>query len=796
MIRVLHVDDDRHDLLLISAQLSKLIDGLEIVPVETASEALERTEREKYDCILSDFRMSDSTGLDLLRSLRERGDNTPFVFLTGQGNEQVAAEALRAGANDYFFKDASHSLYQRLAKHLLDHAERAEQRRLRAEAEAALQASEELYRSTLTNVTDAILLTDEEGKLVFASGNTAGLFALPPEDVLDLGNVVNVLDLPGDLLDSIGGQQETLKFECEVKGESGEIRTLLIHARNVNFRDARILFACRDISERKRALEAIKSERQFLLNILDGFPTATFVIDTNHNLVSWNRACEKLTGLKREDVLGKRVDPRAFYAGCDENRPVLADVVLEQDFELLERFYGDRALMQSRIVPDGYELEAKLMSLGKEYTAYFLAAPLRDTAGRVMGAIETIQDISKRVEAENELRLSEEKYRLVVENANDAIFVLQDQMIVFSNSRSLELTEMSWEQLTGAPAIELVHPDDRKEVEKRARIVQDMEQPLSGLEFRFEMGGRIKWASANLVSVTWDGRPAILVFAADITKHKRAEQEAQAHQRQLMQASKMVALGTLISGVAHEINNPNNFIMLNTPILYEAWESTLPILERYYEDNGDFQLGGLPYTEMRDTIPHLFTGVNEGSKRIKAIVQNLRDFARQDTSDLSQRVNINIVLESAVNLLANQIKKATRKFEVSYGENLPRVRGNRYRLEQVVMNLILNACQALPDSDSGIFVSSSFDSECNCVVIKVRDEGSGISEETIQYIQDPFFTTKRDSGGTGLGLSISTGIIDDHGGDLEFISIPEEGTTAIVKLPPISKIPIAQEVRE
>ena len=412
-----------------------------------------------------------------------------------------------------------------------------------------------------------------------------------------------------------------------------------------------------------------------------------------------------------------------------------------------------------------------------------------------MGAIETIQDISKRVEAETELRLSEEKYRVVVENANDAIFVLQDGRIVFSNQKAQEMTGLSKEELTRGQAIELVHPDDREEVQKKAVDFEGADYSKSGIEFRFEANGRTKWASANLVGVTWEGRPATLAFAADITKHKQAEEEARAHQRQLMQASKMVALGTLISGVAHEINNPNNFIMLNTPILYEAWESTLPILERYYKENGDFLLGGLPYSEMRDTIPHLFTGVSEGSKRIKAIVQNLRDFARQDTSDLSQRVNINTVLESAINLLANQIKKATRKFEVALGENLPRVRGNRYRLEQVVMNLILNACQSLPNSERGVFVSSSYDGERNRVVIKVQDEGSGISPETIQYIQDPFFTTKRNSGGTGLGLSISTGIIDDHGGELEFISKPEEGTTATVMLPPIREKPVAQGVQ-
>jgi C4-dicarboxylate-specific signal transduction histidine kinase len=155
-------------------------------------------------------------------------------------------------------------------------------------------------------------------------------------------------------------------------------------------------------------------------------------------------------------------------------------------------------------------------------------------------------------------------------------------------------------------------------------------------------------------------------------KRKQMEDDARTHQQQLMQAGKMVALGTLVSSVAHEINNPNNFIMLNAPLLFDAWESGKPILEEYYEKNGDFLIGGMPYTEMRENIPALFSGILDGSKRIKQIVEDLRYFARRDTSDMTQSVDVNAVLKSAITLLSNMIMKSTARFSINYGENLPR----------------------------------------------------------------------------------------------------------------------------
>jgi signal transduction histidine kinase/CheY-like chemotaxis protein/HAMP domain-containing protein len=262
----------------------------------------------------------------------------------------------------------------------------------------------------------------------------------------------------------------------------------------------------------------------------------------------------------------------------------------------------------------------------------------------------------------------------------------------------------------------------------------------------------------------------------DMTDEKRME-------RELMQADRMISLGILVSGVAHEINNPNNWIMLNAPILLETWRSILPILDAYYEKNGDFSAGGLPYLEMKEAVPRLLSGILGGSKRIMKIVNDLKDYARHQPGDPRAPVDINKMLDNAVSLVENQIKKSTTRFAVDYDDALPMIQGDWQRLEQVVINLLQNACQALPNHNSAIFLKSFFDKQTGMAAISVQDEGRGIPEKNLLRITDPFFTTKADIGGTGLGLSVSSKIIKNHGGRLTVVSREGKGATFTILLP-------------
>jgi signal transduction histidine kinase len=264
---------------------------------------------------------------------------------------------------------------------------------------------------------------------------------------------------------------------------------------------------------------------------------------------------------------------------------------------------------------------------------------------------------------------------------------------------------------------------------------------------------------------------------------KQAEEEARLRQEQLFRAAKMVSLGTLVSGVAHEINNPVTSALLNTQTLRKVWDGVLPILDERSQKEGDFRVGGMTYKEIRERMPMLLSHIEDGTRRVRDIVTDLKDFARETPSERSDDIDVNEVVLKAVGLVSNLIKKSTNDFSVDYTPNPPAFKGNAQRIEQVIINLVMNACQALSDSERAVRVRTGRDPDEACVFVEVQDEGVGVPPQVMQRLKDPFFTTKRDTGGTGLGLAISDRIVRDHEGRMTFISEQGRGTTVRVYFP-------------
>jgi len=255
------------------------------------------------------------------------------------------------------------------------------------------------------------------------------------------------------------------------------------------------------------------------------------------------------------------------------------------------------------------------------------------------------------------------------------------------------------------------------------------------------------------------------------------------NQQQLVQADKMAALGVLVSGVAHEINNPNGLILLNVPILKKINAEAARVLDEVCRERGDFPLGGSTYLRIRDKLPHIVEVVEESAQRIRRIVDDLRDFSRVAPASDHQAFDLGEVAQKAARLVGSSIHKATSRFNLDRADGVPPAWGNPARIEQVVVNLLLNACQALPSSDRAITVTTAATPDGGRVLLTVADEGVGIAPEDLPRLTDPFFTTKRASGGTGLGLSVSAGIVQEHGGSLDFVSEPGRGTIARLLLP-------------
>jgi signal transduction histidine kinase len=239
----------------------------------------------------------------------------------------------------------------------------------------------------------------------------------------------------------------------------------------------------------------------------------------------------------------------------------------------------------------------------------------------------------------------------------------------------------------------------------------------------------------------------------------------------------------MVSGLAHEVNNPNNIIKLTAHLLDKSWRDIVPILEKRYLEEGDFRIAGQKFTLARTIVPEHITGIRNNALRIEGIIKNLRDFARKGVANLHSRADLNTIVSMAATILNSQIKHSCRNFNLVLDETVPTVRGNPQQLEQVVINLILNAIQSLPTRERKVTVSTSFDRDNGFVLIMVDDEGAGMPPDVKERIGEPFFTTKIDRGGTGLGLAISAFIIKEHQGLLEFESEPDNGTTVRVKLP-------------
>lgn len=266
---------------------------------------------------------------------------------------------------------------------------------------------------------------------------------------------------------------------------------------------------------------------------------------------------------------------------------------------------------------------------------------------------------------------------------------------------------------------------------------------------------------------------AALEISRVITKEKNLE-------RQLLQADKLASLGQLVSGIGHEINNPNTFIRGNLYIIQEAMNDIFPILDQYHKSNPDARIARLDYDIFRQSVPVLIEDMVQGANRIKGIVDGLRKFAKKDEGLLNETVNINTITEACLRLADNQIRR-TADVKVSLDPGLPSITGNSQKLQQVIVNILINASQAIDKQRGTIHVmSQSTDKE---VVLKVKDDGKGMDDRILRQIFDPFFTTKRHQGGTGLGLSIAYGIIKEHQGRIEVESKAGMGTTFSIYIP-------------
>ncbi|OPY79323.1 MAG: Blue-light-activated protein [Syntrophorhabdus sp. PtaU1.Bin153] len=399
----------------------------------------------------------------------------------------------------------------------------------------------------------------------------------------------------------------------------------------------------------------------------------------------------------------------------------------------------------------GIALVASHVGYRLRFKEYLVRIELEEAQSQLKGYSENL---------ENLVAESEKKYQVLVDNASESIFVIQDGVIKFPNPRTTEVFGYSAEDLENTPFIGLVHNDDRIAVTKQQERVEKEGMTVSTSTFRIvRHSGQTMWADMNAVSIDWGGRPAFLVFLRDVTEKKLMEAE-------LIQAQKMEAIGTLAGGIAHDFNN-----LLMGVIGY----TSLILLER---DEAD------PDYEKLKNIEKL---VQSGAD----LTKQLLGFARGGKYEVKP-TDLNNLIQKSSEMFGRTRQEITihRKYE----KDLHPADVDRGQIEQVLLNLYVNAWQAMPGGgdlylETKNVILDTAHTKLHSLMpgpyvkISVTDTGTGMDQATQQRIFDPFFTTKEMGRGTGLGLASAYGIIKNHGGMINVESEPGRGSTFSIYLP-------------
>ena len=402
--------------------------------------------------------------------------------------------------------------------------------------------------------------------------------------------------------------------------------------------------------------------------------------------------------------------------------------------------------------------------------------PVHDQDGRIYRQVGFMEDITERKLADEALRESEAKLRDLFQQSPDIIMTVDRQGKILLMNRSVPA--LPAQRAVGRNSLALMPRGFRKWFRKALKKVF---RKGATRQFQYSADDGTYWEGRIVPICSTEGPvTAAMVIAGDVTEKRNLEAQSQRNAR-------LASIGVLAAGVAHEINNPNNAIQFNASLVSRAWHDITPILREYFEDNGDFALGGLPFSEAGDSFPRLLSEIGANSDRIRRIVQNLKHMSRQDSGELSENVDIQQVLEATVMIMHNQIQKFTDVCTLEVPDGLPAVWGNSQQLEQVFINVLLNALQALPERSKGVRIGAVFDADSGQLSVTIKDQGCGISDRDLGRLTEPFFTTRTDAGGTGLGLSISRSIIERHGGSMDFESRLGSGTTVSIHIPAIYK---------
>ncbi|MBW4659688.1 MAG: PAS domain-containing protein [Drouetiella hepatica Uher 2000/2452] len=570
-----------------------------------------------------------------------------------------------------------------------------------------------------------------------------------------------------------------------------------------------------DITDRKQVEDELRNSQQLLQLVMDTIPQLIAWKDRNSFYVGCNKNMAKVSGVETpQNIVGKTDYDLAHALGWEKN---IADFYRDCDAQVMDSG-----------VPRRHVVEPQLQADGKSVWLDTSKLPLYDAEGEVVGVLLMFEDITERMKIEQDLRL----YKRAVECSGDAIGIADASGThIYHNPAFSKLLDCETpDQLRQAGGIPNIFADPSV-AEMVVQATMKEQQWVGEVEVRSLSGRSLPALLRANVIVDEAGQLIGTVGSMmDISDRKQAEMQLrqQAHdlettlrklqntQTHLIQSEKMSALGQLVAGVAHEINNPVGFISGNLSHAIEYTQDLLNLVHLYQihypnpvaEIQDEIAAIELPF--LVEDLPKLVGSMRVGADRIQGIVASLRTFSRMDESDMKS-VNIHDGIDSTLMILQSRLKPSPTRPAIeiikTYG-TLPMVECYAGQLNQVFMNLLTNAIDALeemmvnreaisrqacPDQDLEGFIPTIHiqteliqtelpDSPKIC--IRIADNGMGMTEKVCNRLFDPFFTTKPVGKGTGMGLSISYQIVTErHGGTLQCVSTPGQGAEFKIEIP-------------
>ena len=309
-----------------------------------------------------------------------------------------------------------------------------------------------------------------------------------------------------------------------------------------------------------------------------------------------------------------------------------------------------------------------------------------------------------------------------------------------------------------------------------SETLEKQEKLRNDYQFQNSQTDKSLWFDVTILPEGKKSNKLTLIFVENSEKKELDDRE-----RIVSEMDKSASLKSLVSCIAHEINNPNHNIMQNISLLENGWPDIISALDELAEEKGDFNIKNVKYSKIRDYLSTLIEKILGSSRQIKEIIDDLRAFSQKSQNQASDQVQLNQLVERTVDLLRHQINSNTGNFKVLYSPDMIPILGNYNQLQQVLINLIHNSIEALTDYTQEIKIFTFFNKEDHFVGVGVSDKGRGMPKDKIKNIFNHFQNIK--TGGNGLGLPISKEIIDFHNGEISINSQVGEGTTVVIKLP-------------